>query len=167
MNNLYLIGFMGAGKSTVAEAFEKDGWKRIEMDETISREAGMTIPEIFSKYGEEHFRKQETDLLRRLSKETDTIVSCGGGAAMREENVNLMKSSGKIVLLTASPEVILSRVQGNDDRPLLKGRMNRAGISELMEQRRPAYESAADLTVSTDGKTPEEIAAEIREKAFH
>lgn len=162
--NIYLIGFMGCGKSTVAFRLKKDhGMHLVEMDSQIEREAGMPISQIFAERGEMCFRNMETELLRQLAGRKDMVVSCGGGAAMREENVQLMKKSGRVVLLTASPETILERVSRSSHRPLLEGKKNVRDIAALMEQRRPAYEAAADLEVSTDGKTPDEICSEILE----
>ena len=108
-----------------------------------------------------YFRNCETNLLIELQKKNNQIVSCGGGVALRDENVREMKKNGKVVLLTASPEVILERVKDNDDRPLLRGNKNIEFISKMMEERRPKYEAAADIVVSTDRKTVEEIAEEI------
>lgn len=157
-NNIFLIGFMGTGKSTVATCFARQyGMEIIEMDEMISNRAGMSIPEIFERYGEEHFRNLETEFLRGIRSETNRIVSCGGGVVLRKENVTLMKESGVIVLLTASPEVILERVKNDNGRPLLQGKKNVVAISELMEARRERYEAAADIVISTDQKTTEEI----------
>ena len=89
------------------------------------------------------------------------VVSCGGGAVLREENRNMMKRSGVIVLLTAKPETILERVKYSTDRPILNGNMNVEYISGLMERRRACYEEAADFTVVTDDKSSEEICQEI------
>ena len=116
---------------------------------------------IFEEYGETYFRNCETNLLIELQKKNNQIISCGGGVALRDENVAEMKKNGKVVLLTASPEVILERVKDNDDRPLLRGNKNTEFISNMMEQRRPKYEAAADVVVNTDYKTVEEIAEEI------
>lgn len=149
-NNLFLIGFMGAGKSSVSAALGKKlGWNVIEMDERIAADEGMSIPEIFAQKGEAHFRACETALLYSFAKGNPCIVSCGGGVPMREENVIAMRQNGTIVLLTARPEVILERVKDSDERPLLQNRKSVEGISELMEQRRPKYEAAADVTVDT------------------
>ena len=115
----------------------------------------------FEEYGETYFRNCETNLLIELQKKNNQIISCGGGVALRDENVAEMKKNGKVVLLTASPEVILERVKDNDDRPLLRGNKNTEFISNMMEQRRPKYEAAADVVVNTDYKTVEEIAEEI------
>ena len=162
MKNIFLIGFMGCGKSTIARALsEKLGVIQVEMDELIVEEQGMPITEIFEKYGEEHFRDIETDLVHRLQEKDGCVVSCGGGAVLREENRDMMKQSGVIVLLTAKPETILERVKNSTKRPVLNGNMNVEYITELMERRRACYEDAADITVTTDGKSVEEICQAI------
>ena len=161
-NHVFLIGFMGTGKSTVsAELSARCGCSGLEMDQRIEKETGMEIRDIFSHYGEEYFRDLETDLLRQIRLEAPSVVSCGGGAVLRKENVEIMKSCGRIVLLTAEPETVLERVKGDDTRPNLKGRMNVSGIGELMEKRKASYNQAADISVATDGKTPGKIAEEI------
>lgn len=160
--NLFLVGFMGAGKSTISRALEEVfAMKVIEMDEIIARQNGMSIPEIFEEHGEEYFRNEETALIKGLQNEKNCIVSCGGGVAMREVNVNEMKKSGKVILLTANPETILERVADSHDRPLLENNKTVEYISELMEKRRPFYEAAADITIHTDGKSANEIVEEI------
>lgn len=162
MKNIFLIGFMGCGKSTIAGILsERLGVAQVEMDEVIVKEQGMPITEIFEKYGETHFRDIETDLVRRLQEEKGVIVSCGGGAVLREENREMMKNTGAIVWLTATPETILERVRHSTTRPVLNGHMNVEYIAELMEKRRACYEDAADYRVATDGKSREEICEEI------
>ena len=160
--NIFLIGFMGAGKSTIARAIkQKLGYPVVEMDERIVKEQGMPISKIFETYGELYFRELETKLIQSLNQQEPTIVSCGGGVAMRQENVDCMRDGGSVVFLTATPQTIYERVKNSTDRQLLNGHMNVAYISELMEVRRPKYEAAADILVATDGKTKEEIAEEI------
>ena len=164
MKNIFLIGFMGCGKSTIARILsEKLGMPQVEMDEQIVQEQGMPITEIFEKYGEEYFRDIETALVHRLQAEDGVVVSCGGGAVLREENRRMMKESGAIVWLTAKPETILERVKHSVDRPVLNGHMNVEYITELMAKRHDCYETAADFCVSTDGKDREEICEEIME----
>ena len=124
----------------------------------------MTIPEIFEKHGQEAFREMETVLFRKLSETKNVIVSCGGGAILREENRRLMKQSGTVVQLTAKPETILERVRGDNNRPILEGRKNVPAIRALLDERREAYELARDVTVATDGRGTWDIAAEILEK---
>ena len=160
--NIFLIGFMGAGKSTVAKYLNQTyGMKVIEMDRMIAEQEGMSIPEIFRTQGEEYFRKLETSLLVGMKNQRNTVVSCGGGVPMREENVQAMKKNGRVVLLNARPETILERVKDNHDRPLLENHKSVDYIAELMEKRRPKYEAAADIRVATDGRSAKEICEDI------
>lgn len=165
MKNIYLIGFMGAGKSTVAKELVKAaGAERVEMDQLIEEQQKMAITEIFEKYGENHFRDLETELLRSFAGKENLVVSCGGGSVLRDENTALMKENGCIVLLTAAPETIYERVKNSTNRPILNGNMNVEYISGLMEKRRERYETVADIRVATDGKDVREICEEIRSK---
>lgn len=160
--NIFLIGFMGAGKSTIARTLQRKlGFPLVEMDERIVQEQGMSINDIFAQYGEAHFRDIESQLVVDLGKQEPSIVSCGGGVVVRPENTQNMKKSGRIVLLKASPETIFERVRNSTDRPILNGHMNVEYIAELMEKRRALYEEAADITIQTDGKTREQICEEI------
>lgn len=153
---------MGAGKSSVAAALAQAlGWEAIEMDQCIAAQEGMAIPEIFAQKGEPYFRTCETRLLESFSQGDSRIVSCGGGVPMREENVAAMRRCGRIVLLTARPEVILDRVKDSNQRPLLEGHKDVPYISQLMERRRPKYEAAADIRVDTSNLTIEEVCQEI------
>ncbi len=160
--NIVLIGFMGAGKSTVARCLKEQlGMEIVEMDQEIERQQSLSIPEIFEQYGEAYFRNLETKLLIEMQKKNGVILSCGGGVVMREENVREMKKNGYVVLLTAAPQTIYERVKENDDRPLLKGRKNVEYIAQLMETRREKYEAAADLVLQTDGKSVPQICEEL------
>lgn len=160
--NLFLIGFMGTGKSTVAHCLKMIyGMDVVEMDQEIANREGMSIPDIFASRGEDYFRSLESALLKELRSRTNTVVSCGGGAAMRAENVTEMKKNGRVVLLTATPETVYERVKDSDERPVLNGNKNTAYIAELMEKRQRKYEGAADIIVSTDKKSEQEICKEI------
>ena len=160
--NIFLIGFMGAGKSTVARAMKKHyGMRLIEMDEQIEKQEKMSVPKIFEVHGEPYFRKLETDLLEGLSSQENTVVSCGGGVPMRACNVEAMRKSGKVIYLSTSPQQIYERVKTSHNRPLLEGNMNVEYISKLLSQRLPKYLEAADAVVSTDGKRVEDICKEI------
>lgn len=162
MNNLFLIGFMGAGKSSVSAGLGRMlGREVVEMDERIAAQEGMSIPELFAQKGEPYFRACETALLKSFSQGAPRIVSCGGGVPLREENVAAMRESGTVVLLTASPEVILERVRDSDERPLLQGHKDVPYIAALMEQRRPKYEAAADITVDTSQLNIEEVCRQV------
>ena len=160
--NIFLIGFMGAGKSTVARAMKNHyGMRLIEMDEQIEYQEKMSVPKIFEVHGEPYFRKLETDLLEGLSSQENTVVSCGGGVPMRACNVEAMRKSGKVIYLRTSPQQIYERVKTSHNRPLLEGNMNVEYISKLLSQRLPKYLEAADAVVSTDGKRVEDICKEI------
>lgn len=156
---------MGAGKSTVAAVLAKRlGRSLVEMDARIVEEQGMSINDIFAKYGEPHFRDIESALVKTIGEEGNTIVSCGGGVVVRPENTENMKMSGKIVFLTATPETIFERVKNSTDRPILNGNMNVEFIAGLMEKRRALYEAAADIRIETDGKPVDAICDEILSK---
>lgn len=160
--NIYLIGFMGAGKSSVSRAMaEMSGLEEVDMDAAIVSREGMMIPEIFEKKGEEYFRKAETEVLKELAGKQGVIVSCGGGTILKEENRKLMKKSGEVVFLSASPETIYERVKNGRNRPLLNGHMNVEYIRGLMEERMPSYQQAKTMEIITDGKLPQKIAEEI------
>ncbi len=160
--NIVLIGFMGTGKSTVSDCLHSMfGMKVVEMDQVIAEREQMSIPDIFAAYGEEYFRGLETRLLVEMQSQKNTVVSCGGGAALRERNVAEMKKNGKVVLLTASPETVYERVKDDGGRPLLEGRKDVKGISELMEQRSAKYEAAADIVINTDNKTARQVCEEL------
>ena len=163
--NIVLIGFMGAGKTTISDylstMFDMD---IVEMDQVIAEREEMSIPDIFATYGEEYFRNLETNLLKELQEGENCIISCGGGVAMREQNVVEMKKNGRVVLLTASPETIYERVKDSNDRPILNGNKNVPFITDMMEKRREKYEAAADVVIQTDNKSILEISEELISK---
>ncbi|MBQ8306188.1 MAG: shikimate kinase [Blautia sp.] len=163
MGHIYLTGFMGAGKSTIAARLSrKYGYRELDMDSTIEQEERMKISEIFRTKGELHFRSLESALLKRLSPDEDLVVSCGGGAVLDPENVKEMKKKGVIIWLDADPEAILERVSRNHNRPLLEGHKDLAYIEKMMEERRPRYENAADHRVLSDSRPLDVICEEIR-----
>ena len=155
--NIFLIGFMGCGKSTMARLLAKElGKELVEMDETIEAEAGMSISQMFETHGEKHFRDLETALVERIAENGGTVVSCGGGAVLRPENLEAMRKNGKIIYLSATPETIYDRVHDKTTRPLLNGNMNVEYITQLMEKRIPIYEKAADVILAVDGYDKQE-----------
>lgn len=160
--NIFLIGFMGAGKSTISDYLKNVlAMDVVEMDQCIVERQGMSISDIFETYGEEYFRELETNLLIEMQSQSNVVVSCGGGVPMRERNVVEMKKNGRVVLLTAKPETILERVKDNHDRPLLENNKTVPFIADLMEKRRTKYEAAADIVIQTDGKSELEICEEL------
>lgn len=161
--NVFLIGFMGAGKSTAARYLhETYGMEWLEMDKEIERREGMSISRIFDTKGEEYFRNLETELLSSLENRENLVVSCGGGVPLRSRNVELMHKNGMTVFLTAAPETILSRVRHSHSRPLLENNKNADYIASLLEQRLDRYREAADVSVATDQRTTQEVGEEIK-----
>ena len=128
---IYLTGFMGTGKSMILNCLhEVCGFDKIEMDEQIVQEQGMSIPEIFEKKGEEYFRNLETELVKKISAMDNIVVSCGGGTVMRQCNVDEMKKNGTIVLLTAEPETVYERVKGSQTS---SGKKYESGIHKRID----------------------------------
>jgi shikimate kinase len=160
--NILLIGFMGSGKSTISSELSNIlNMKEIDMDQYIEEKEGRAIKEMFETDGEEYFRNRETQAVNDFKSLKSVIISCGGGAVLRQENVEAMKEKGKIVLLTASPETTFERVKSSSDRPILNGNMNIEFIKQLMEKRADKYKQAADITITTDNKTVQEICNEL------
>ena len=132
------------------------------MDELIERQEGMSIKDIFDRYGEAYFRDAETYQTKIISESSGVIVSCGGGTVMRKQNVDYLKKNGTIILLEASPDTVFERVKrGGDKRPLLNKHMARGFVSYLMKKRSEAYRSAADVVIYTDGMGSNRVADEI------
>ena len=160
--NIVLIGFMGAGKTTISNYLSTlFAMEIVEMDEIIAKREGMSISDIFEVHGEEYFRDAETNLLIEMQAKTNVVISCGGGVPLRERNVAEMKKNGKVVLLTAKPETILDRVKDDHSRPLIENNKSVEFIEELMEKRREKYEAAADIIIVTDNKSTLDICNEL------
>lgn len=165
MKNIVLAGFMGTGKTEVGRMLaQKLGYTLIDADTEIEKDQKMTIAEIFKQYGEPKFRDIEADVIRRLSMMKNTVISTGGGAVLRQENIDNLRKNGIIICLTASPETILKRTSNSNNRPLLQVDNPLEKIKELLEFRKPFYEKT-DIMIDTEGKSPLRVAEEIIEKA--
>jgi shikimate kinase len=163
--SIVLIGMMGAGKSSVGRCLQRrTGLARIDTDEMIAAELGMTISEIFEKHGETVFRDAETNTLRRLAPSRAAIVVTGGGIVLRQENVDLLKRLGTIVWLTADESILFERASRRDTRPLLQKNNARDVFDDLFRKREPLYASAADFKIETASKTHDQVADAILEK---
>lgn len=166
---LFLIGFMGAGKTTLGRALEArlPGWRYIDLDEEIERRAGMSVTEIFSKYGEEVFRRKEREVLTdTATTDGQVIIGCGGGTPCFFDNMELMNSLGPTILLRASDATLLRRlVEAQARRPKLNGltpgEIGRF-ITESLEQREPWYSKASHSFPSDRLETAGEIEATCR-----
>ena len=165
--NIVLIGFMGSGKTAVANYLnEHYHMGTIDTDKLIVKREGLSIQEIFSEKGEAYFRSLEGSLLEELSemKLANTVISCGGGMVVNPENVVKMREIGVVVYLSASPGSIYQRVKDDGERPLLNDNMNVEFIGKLLSKRKEFYEKAADIRIKTDGKSVMKICQEIMRK---
>lgn len=163
--NVILCGMMGCGKSTVGACLaEKMNSAHVDTDGMIVERHGR-ITDIFEQYGEEYFRALETETVKELVQRDRLVISTGGGLVLKQENVELLKKNGKIVFLRAGVETLLARLQADTERPLLQNADSlRERLENLLKDRAPIYEQAADLTLDVDKKTPEELAKEIMER---
>jgi shikimate kinase len=146
-NRIFLIGFMGSGKSTTgAKLARKIGYDFVDMDHLIEETAGMTIPGIFSEHGEEVFRKWEQDILLELCEREKVIVSTGGGAPCHGDMISIMNDHGATVYIKLSPAALKDRLlHSKTQRPLIQGKSEREledFITSLLEQREVYYEKA-------------------------
>lgn len=158
MTRLFLVGFMGAGKSTVGRIVaDKLAMPFVDLDERIVARTGSSIPDIFDSSGEPEFRRLESAELSAVSGERDAIVACGGGVVLSDENRRLMKQNGVVAYLTVTPEQALARMGGAHSRPLLAGKSGEVATS-LLEARRSLYESASDIVLDTVARSPEDVA---------
>lgn len=165
-NNIILIGFMGSGKSTIGVRLSyRLRIPFLDTDSLIVKKADMSIPEIFEKYGEAAFRQMETDLLKELGERTGRyIISTGGGTPLREENRETLKELGTVVLLKVSPEEVWRRIGKDENRPLLQCDDPQQRIRDLLTERSPKYEAAADFILEADGKDFAEVIEILEEK---
>ncbi|MBO5412140.1 MAG: shikimate kinase [Clostridia bacterium] len=161
--NVILCGMMGAGKTTIGiKIAEITGRRWYDTDGLITDKHGK-ISDIFEYYGEAHFRKLETDIVKELAGKDDLVISTGGGLVLKKENNALLQKNGKIVFLRATLETLAKRLKVDGERPLLQTSTEniRVRLGRLLQERTPVYEQAADYIVDVDGKTPTEIAREI------
>ena len=159
-NNICLIGYMGSGKSTVGKVLaERFGMTFEDTDEIIVKSQGRSIPEIFREEGEPYFRELEHGLVQSLAKDEqlkDTVLSTGGGIIINEDNRKLLKRIGCVVYLRACAQSLYERVKGDEGRPLLNTEDVYGRIEEMLKQRSPMYEEAADHIIDTDGLSVDE-----------
>lgn len=160
-SNIYLIGLMGSGKSTLgrplAQALQR---QFIDLDALIEQKSGQSIREIFSEHGENYFRNLESTCFSEVAKQREKVVALGGGAILREQNRALIKSSGFSVYLKVSLEILTERLDDCSDRPLLQGLDNPTKLERLRElqQERQSFYEQADLIVPNEGSSGEALA---------
>ena len=163
--SIVLIGMMGAGKSSVGRCLHRrTGLALHDTDEIVAAKFGMSIPEIFDEHGEKKFREAETEVLRRVRTEEQTIIITGGGIVLRNENVEILKRLGVIVWLDGDEETLFTRASRKRNRPLLQTKNPRKTFSQILGARRPLYANIADIRVGTSVLTDEEVAVAILAK---
>lgn len=146
--NLVLCGFMGCGKTSVGKHLAKiTGKTLVDTDELIEKEQGISISDIFSQYGEEHFRNLEFEMCKKVSKMDNVIISTGGGAMTFDRNVKALKENCTVIFLDVPFNVICKRIGDGNTRPLFK---NKENAKKLYYERKSKYEKAADFTLNGD-----------------
>lgn len=164
--NLILIGFMGSGKTSIGLKLSYRLHTPVEdTDKMIEAREGCAIKEIFSIRGEEVFRQMETNLLKELGERNyKRIYSVGGGTPVREENRTLLKQLGTVVYLRIQPETVYRRLKNDTTRPLLQCENPLDRIRELLESRKSAYESCADIIVDVDELNTDQVLDRIEKE---
>ncbi len=165
-DSIALIGFMATGKSVVGKALKEHlgkDYKFIETDQIIIEIAGKSIPRIFAEDSEARFRDYEVEACKRAARLSKSIISCGGGVVLNKENIETLKQTCHMILLTATPEVIYRRAmgEGKENRPIINKEEPFKEIKKVLQYREPYYKSSAEIIIDTSEKSVEKIVEEI------
>ncbi|MDD5614241.1 MAG: shikimate kinase [Candidatus Omnitrophica bacterium] len=159
--NIVLLGFMGTGKTEVSKKIaEKTGLRYVSLDKMIEEKEKMSINDIFTQKGERYFRALESKIVKEASKMDGVVIDAGGGVVLSDKNIDILKKSGFIVCLKARPEVILKRMSGKKDRPLLNVPDRLAKIKELLLGRNKYYEKISE-SIDTSELIIDEVAEQV------
>ena len=140
--NIIITGFMGTGKSVVAKQLaRKLKMEFVDMDQIIEESQGMSIADIFARYGEKYFRAQENELVKELSQKENMVIATGGGTLLSSDNARILSQRGQIICLYADSQTIYNRVVRKNNRPLLKGKNVSSEINRLLEERKKIYDN--------------------------
>ena len=160
--NIFLVGMMGAGKTTVGKALARRlGREFIDCDREIVERTGVPIATIFEIEGEEGFRRRESQVLAELAARRGTVVATGGGAVLAEENRRTMRASGTVIYLRVALDHLHERTRRDTARPLLASGDRRATLEGLLQKRDPLYRDAADLVVDSGAQSPGVLAQRV------
>ena len=152
--NIVLIGYRGTGKSTVGRLLaSRLGRKLVSTDAEIVKRAQRTIPEIIAQEGWEYFRNLESEICRELAAHDQLVIDTGGGAILRTQNIEGLKKNGTVFWLTASVETIVKRIGSDNQRPSLTGKSFVDEIQDVLQERVPKYQAAADHIIATDNRS--------------
>jgi shikimate kinase len=158
LNNIFLVGLMGAGKTTIGRLLANDLHKDfIDSDHEIEKSAGSTIPLIFESEGEAGFRQREQAIIAKLTAQSNIILSTGGGVILNTNNCEYLQSRGYVIYLRASVNNLLART-AQSNRPLLKTNP-REKLTTLFKERHPLYQAVADVTIETGGRNIRQVVA--------
>ena len=159
--NIVLVGFMGTGKTRIGQDVAKRlGLEFVDMDDCIVKRAGKPIPEIFADDGEAHFRTIERQVVMNLAGESGRVIATGGGVVLNPDNIRDYSEGGLVICLSATPEVILARVEHDTNRPLLYADDKMAKIQALLGSRQALYD-AIPIQIDTSALTADEVADRI------
>lgn len=166
MKNLVLIGYMGSGKTTIADYLAKhENFQMIDTDMFIEKKEHQRISDIFATQGEAYFRQRETEnikeLIERCGHLQNIVFSTGGGLPVKEENRHLLKQLGIVVFLKISADAVFERLKNDTTRPLLQCDNPMERIENMLKERNPVYEDAADIMIEVDHQSSEEIVRRI------
>jgi len=161
--NVVLIGYRGTGKSTVGKIVAaRLGRPMVSTDAEIVKRAGQSIPEIVAQHGWDYFRELESQVCRDLAHGDGQVIDTGGGAILRSDTVDKLKQTGTLFWLTASVDTITKRIGRDTQRPSLTGTKSFVDeVQDVLRERTPKYEAAADHVIETDGRSIAQIADEI------
>ena len=153
--SIFLVGLMGAGKTTVGRSLaQRTGLRFFDSDHEIERRRGQTVSEIFAQEGEAAFRELEQQVIDELTRVEGVVLATGGGAVMREPNRRALHERGTVVYLRAGPDELAHRMRNDRTRPLLRGADPRARLRELFRQRDPLYRECAHFVIETGRPSP-------------
>ncbi len=161
---IYLLGFMGSGKTTVGKLLAQElSWPFIDLDAVIEAGQGLSIREIFENSGEPFFRQLERAALVEAAKTAPSVIALGGGTFAQQANIDFIREAGgSTVWLDSAPEVLWERCEGIDNRPLFR---DPASFTQLLLQRLPFYR-LAQYRISTDGREPADVVQQILRLEF-
>ena len=161
--NIFIIGSMGSGKTSIGKILAKNNHLSfLDTDHEIIRGCGYSIPDIFEKFGEEHFRNLETEQLRKMDTIENHVISTGGGIVLKDDNKKLMKSLGLIIFLDINIDSQVDRVKNRKNRPLLDNKNLKDNLLSLKKIRDPIYKKISNYIIDVSGKERNQVINEIQ-----
>lgn len=165
MGNIFLVGMMGAGKTTIGKALARKLDRQFfDTDQVIAQRTGVAIPIIFEIEGEDGFRARESTVIRDLSQLSNSVIATGGGVVLRERNREILKTAGTVIYLRASPDDLWRRTSRDRNRPLLQTANPQQTLRDLYAQRDPLYHEVADIIVDTSSQSVLRLVNELLQK---